>query len=153
MARRHWPPRISDTRGVTEVREARLHDVPAIVQIDPLGGLGVAEIESLIRTAACLVAAQEGAITGFVARRRRHFFGRDFVELLFVAPAHRRKGVGRSLMERALAGAETSRVFVSTNESNEAMRALLTSAGWVRSGVLVGLDEGDPEHVFFHDKP
>jgi GNAT superfamily N-acetyltransferase len=138
---------------MTEVREARLEDVPGIVRIDPHSSLGAAEIELLIRTGACLVAVSGADVTGFLARRKRHFYGRDFVELLFVAPAHRRKGVGRSLMQRTLADAETSRVFVSTNESNEAMRALLASDGWVTSGILVGLDEGDPEHIFFHDAP
>ena len=139
--------------GMTEVRQARLEDVPGIVSIDPLGSLRVAEIGLLIRTAARLVAVSGGVITGFLARRARHFFGCDFVELLFVAPAHRRKGVGRALMQRTLADAETKRVFVSTNESNEAMRALLTSDGWAFSGALVGLDEDDPEHVFFQDAP
>jgi len=49
--------------------------------------------------------------------------------------------------------ASTSRVFVSTNESNAPMRELLRHAGRTASGVLTGLDEGDPEHVFFHDVP
>jgi GNAT superfamily N-acetyltransferase len=138
---------------IADIRDARLDDVPGIVRIDPLGSLGAAEIESLIRTGACLVAVSGDEITGFLARRRRHFYGRDFVELLFVAPTHRREGLGRALMQRTLADAETSRVFVSTNESNEAMRRLLESDGWALSGILVGLDEGDPEHVFFHDAP
>jgi hypothetical protein len=44
-------------------------------------------------------------------------------------------------------------MFTSTNESNTPMRELLRSEGWSPSGVLAGLDEGDPEHVFFHDAP
>jgi hypothetical protein len=32
-------------------------------------------------------------------------------------------------------------------------RQLLHSEGWRASGVLTGLDEGDPEHVYFHDAP
>jgi GNAT superfamily N-acetyltransferase len=138
---------------MTEVREARLDDVAGIVAIDPQGSLAAAEVEWLIRSAACLVAVGGGAISGFLARKKRHFYGHDFVELLFVAPAHRREGVGRALMQRTLADAETSRVFVSTNESNVAMRALLTTDGWALGGILVGLDAGDPEHVFFHDAP
>jgi len=138
---------------MTEVREARIDDVPGIVRIDPLGSLDAAAIEALVRTAATLVAVSGNEITGFVARRERHFFGRDFVELLFVEPKHRRKGVGRSLLRRTLADAGTSRVFISTNQSNEAMQALLTSDGWLLSGILVGLDEGDPEHVYFRDAP
>jgi ribosomal protein S18 acetylase RimI-like enzyme len=138
---------------MTEVREARIEDVPGIVRIDPLGSLRAAEIEYLVRNESSLVAVSGNEITGFVARRERHFYGRDFVELLFVAPTHRRKGVARSLMRRMLEDAGTSRVFVSTNESNEAMRALLASDDWVLSGILVGLDDGDPEHVYFHDGP
>jgi GNAT superfamily N-acetyltransferase len=80
--------------GMTEIRETRIDDVPGIVRIDPFGSLGAAAIESLVRTAASLVAVSGSEITGFVARSERHFYGRDFVELLFVEPAHRRKGVG-----------------------------------------------------------
>jgi ribosomal protein S18 acetylase RimI-like enzyme len=138
---------------MADIREPCLDDLPDIVAIDPLGFARTLEIESLVRTAACLVTVSGGAITGFVARKKRHFYDRDFVELLFVAPGHRRQGIGRALMRRTLADAGTRRVFVSTNESNEPMRALLTSDGWVLSGVLHGLDEGDPEHVFFHDAP
>jgi GNAT superfamily N-acetyltransferase len=136
---------------MTEVREAQLDDVPGIVRIDPLGSLDAAEIQSLVATTATLVAVSGGEITGFVARRERHFYGRDFVELLFVEPAHRREGVGRSLLRRTLEDAGTGRVFVSTNQSNVAMQALLTAEDWVLSGILVGLDEGDPEHVYFRD--
>jgi hypothetical protein len=56
-------------------------------------------------------------------------------------------------MRAALGNASTPRVFVSTNESNTPMRDLLHAEGWTSSGVLTGLDEGDPEHVFFHDAP
>jgi hypothetical protein len=44
-------------------------------------------------------------------------------------------------------------VVTSTNESNTPMRELLRSEGWHLSGVLTGLDEGDPEQVFFQDAP
>lgn len=56
-------------------------------------------------------------------------------------------------MRATLQNASTSRVFVSTNKSNTQMRELLRSEGWSPCGVLTGLDEGDPEHVFFHDGP
>ena len=56
-------------------------------------------------------------------------------------------------MRAALHNASTPRAFVSTNESNTPMRELLRSEGWTPSGVLTGLAEDDPEHVFFHDVP
>jgi len=93
----------------------------------------------------------QGQITGFLAVRPGHFYGRDFVDLMFVAPGSRRQGTGRALLRAALRRAATPRVFTSTNESNTPMRNLLRSEGWTASGALTGLDEGDPEHVFFRD--
>ena len=118
------------------------------------GRLGTAErIQALIQERHCLVAVERGEVTGFLVLRPGHFFGRDFIDLLYVASLSRRQGTGRALMGAALRNASTSSVFVSTNESNTPMRTLLRSEGWTPSGVLTGLDEGDPEHVFFHDVP
>jgi hypothetical protein len=52
-------------------------------------------------------------------------------------------------MRTAAATSTTADVFTSTNESNLPMQALLNSEGWVLSGKLVGLDDGDPELVYF----
>ena len=118
------------------------------------GRVGTAgQIQALIQEQHCLVAVERGEITGFLVLRPGHFYGRDFIDLLYVASPWRRQGAGRVLMRAALRNASTSRVFVSTNESNTPMRTLLHSEGWTPSGVLTGLDEGDPEHVFFHDVP
>lgn len=80
--------------------------------------------------------------------RPAHFFGRDFVDLLAVGPASRRRGIGRLLLRYALATAGTPQVFTSTNVSNHPMRSLLRAEGWSFSGELHGLDEDDPELVF-----
>jgi GNAT superfamily N-acetyltransferase len=138
---------------MAELRAAQAGDVSAIVAIDPssLGSPG--QIQALVREHASLVAVERGQIVGFLALRPGHFYQRDFIDLLFVAPGWRQRGLGRALMRAALQNATTSRVFVSTNESNTPMRQLLHSEGWTPSGILTGLDEGDPEHVFFHDTP
>jgi ribosomal protein S18 acetylase RimI-like enzyme len=138
---------------MAELRAARAEDVSAIVAIDPssLGSPG--EIQALIRERASLVAVERGQIVGFLALRPGHFYQRDFIDLLFVAPGWRHQGLGRALMRAALENATTARVFVSTNESNTPMRHLLHREGWTPCGILTGLDEGDPEHVFFHDVP
>jgi GNAT superfamily N-acetyltransferase len=136
-----------------ELRAARAEDVSAIVALDP-GRLGSPEeIQALVHGQASLVAVEHGEIAGFLALKPGHFYGRDFIDLLFIAPRWRRHGAGRALMRAALQNASTSRVCVSTNESNTPMRELLRTAGWTPSGVLTGLDEDDPEHVFFHDVP
>lgn len=136
-----------------QVRAARADDVSAIAAIDP-GRLGTpGQIQALIQDQHCLVAVERGEITGFLVLRPVHFYGRDFIDLLYVAPRWRRHGAGQALMQAALRNASTPRVFISTNDSNTPMRQLLHSEGWTPSGVLTGLDEGDPEHVFFHDAP
>jgi hypothetical protein len=53
------------------------------------------------------------------------------------------------LLEAAVSGASTATIFSSTNESNVAMRALFEHDGWTLSGVLSGIDDGDPEIVFW----
>jgi hypothetical protein len=53
------------------------------------------------------------------------------------------------LLGAATAAATTETIFASTNESNTAMRALFERGGWTLSGVLAGIDEGDPEMVFY----
>jgi GNAT superfamily N-acetyltransferase len=134
-----------------QVRAARAGDVGDVVAMDP-GRLGTArQIQALVQGQHCLVAVERGQIAGFLVLRRGHFYGRDFIDLLYVAPPWRRRGAGRALMRAAIRNASTPRVFTSTNESNMPMRNLLHGEGWTPSGVLTGLDEGDPEHVFFHN--
>ena len=102
-----------------------------------------------VRSGDCLVCEIDGDVVGFTTISPRSFFGRDFVELLVVDARHRRAGVGRELLHAALRHATTSEIFTSTNRSNLAMLALLRDEGWQLSGELTGIDEGDPEVVFF----
>jgi ribosomal protein S18 acetylase RimI-like enzyme len=101
----------------------------------------------------CQVHIADGAVTGFVIVKPAHFFGRDFIELLIVDPALRRSGIGRALLRHALATAGTSQVFTSTNTSNHPMRSLLEAEDWSFSGELDGLDDHDPELVFYKTRP
>ncbi len=138
---------------MAELRAAQAGDLGAIAAIDPRGPGRLEEIGALIREQVSLVAVERGQIAGFLALRPGHFYGRDFIDLLFVAPRRRRRGIARALMRAAVQNATTAKVFTSTNESNTPMRQLLRSEGWTPAGVITGLDEGDPEHVFFHDVP
>jgi GNAT superfamily N-acetyltransferase len=138
---------------MAELRAAQQEDVSAIVAIDPHHPGRPGEIQALVGGQASLVAVEHGEVVGFVGVKPGHFYRRDFIDLLFVAARQRRQGVGRALMRAAVRSASTSRVFTSTNESNTPMRELLRAEGWTHSGLLTGLDEGDPELVFFHDVP
>jgi len=137
------------------VRTARASDCAAVIELDPQGDERAVLLRRAIEENRCLVVeahAAPRALDGFVIIAPRQFFGRDFVELLRVHDDARRLGHGRALLRAAVMAAQTERVFSSTNESNAPMRALFAAEGWTFSGRLDGLDEGDPELVFFVDR-
>jgi GNAT superfamily N-acetyltransferase len=111
-----------------------------------------AELSQLLRgpSTSCLVASagESGELTGFVIVSHGGFFGRDFISMVFVSPAARRTGVASQLLAAVCEGL-SRQVWTSTNRSNKPMRSLLERDGWVFSGELEGLDEGDPELVFY----
>jgi GNAT superfamily N-acetyltransferase len=135
------------------IRRAGTGDLERLIALDHRAAAGDAVRLSLLRQSVddghCLVHTDPVAIDGFVLVRRRHFFERDFVDLLLVDPLARRRGIGTALMEAALHRAGSSQVFTSTNRSNGPMRGLLERTVWTFSGELDGLDEGDPELVYF----
>ncbi|MBV9990997.1 MAG: GNAT family N-acetyltransferase [Alphaproteobacteria bacterium] len=134
-----------------QVRLAATRDRRAIAVCDArvAGDLHRRElIDAAIAARHCWVVEQDGAVAGY-AILTTNFFGRDFVELLFVAAEARRKGIGDALLaaiERARP--QTDKLFTSTNESNAAMRALLESRAYRASGTILNLDPDDPELVF-----
>lgn len=76
------------------------------------------------------------------------FFGHPFLERIHTAAPHRRRGVASALMANIEVGLEGDRLFVSTNESNDTMRQMLTKRGYRVSGMVENLDPGDPELFF-----
>ncbi|PIG30922.1 acetyltransferase (GNAT) family protein [Janthinobacterium sp. 35] len=95
----------------------------------------------------CQVAIGNGQVAGYVLTHD-DFFGYGFVSLVVVAPGQQRRGVGLRLLAAAEAACQTEKLFTSTNQSNGAAQRLFASAGFVRSGQIDHLDEGDPELVY-----
>ncbi|MCC7596443.1 GNAT family N-acetyltransferase [Janthinobacterium sp. FW305-129] len=95
----------------------------------------------------CQVAIRAGQVAGYVLTHG-DFFGYGFVSLVVIAPAHQRCGMGRCLLAAAADACQTGKLFTSTNQSNGAAQRLFASAGFVRSGQIDHLDEGDPELVY-----
>jgi len=134
------------------VREATVADRAAVLRLDrdvvatddrqPL-------LDHAIRAGECMVCEHDDRIVGYVIMKQRHFYGRDFIELVVVATDARRQGAGRSLLRAAIGASTTPEVFTSTNTSNTAMQALLASEEWSLSGQLTGLDADDPELVYY----
>jgi len=140
--------------GQAEIRRAVADDIDGILRTDHRAADVDASRADFLRRCLdlgeCLVYLDHGAVAGFAIVKPAHLFGRDFIELLVVDPGRRRAGIGRNLLRAALAAADTEQVFTSTNTSNQPMRSLLQAEGWSFSGELYGLDEGDPELVFYN---
>ena len=96
-----------------------------------------------------LVAAQAGEVLGYVYGAME---GRDYMALrgpagavydLIVDPNRRREGIGRRLLEAALAGLKAKgapRVVLFTAERNETAQALFASFGFRRTMIEMTLD-------------
>jgi GNAT superfamily N-acetyltransferase len=104
-------------------------------------------IDAAIAARLCWVAEGFGRVVGY-AVLARNFFHRNFIELVFVAEDARRTGAGSALLDAIERAVREDRVFISTNESNAPMRALLFTRGYRESGRIENLDPKDPELVF-----
>ncbi|PGM65339.1 hypothetical protein CN947_04830 [Bacillus cereus] len=51
-----------------------------------------------------------------------------------------------------LSHSPTQKIFSSTNKSNENMQKVFQANGFIRSGMIENLDEGDPEFIFYTKK-
>ncbi len=105
------------------------------------------QIATWLKQYACFVAEVRGTVAAY-AVMHRHFFGCAFIEMLMVGERHRRSGLGLALMAHLQADCRGQKLFTSTNRSNAPMRGLLERLGFVESGVIEHLDEGDPEQVY-----
>ena len=143
MENRHEPEQI-----ITRV--ARPGDVEAMLACDAYAPAHP-ERGNAVRTAVdrdlCMVAIRAGRVAGY-ALLHEDFFGYGFVSLVAVAPGQQRRGVGLRLLAAAEDACATAKLFTSTNASNLVAQQLFARAGFVRSGRIDHLDEGDAELVY-----
>ena len=99
----------------------------------------------------CIVVKSENKIVGFLIFDI-NFFDCSFISLIIVSPKARRKGYATSLMDYFVNISPTKKVFSSTNQSNKDMQKVFIANGFVQSGVVENLDEGDPEIIYFKSK-
>jgi GNAT superfamily N-acetyltransferase len=129
------------------IRLAEENDIDVICAFDHVAENGEGRrlfLRKAIGTGHCHVAEDDSILKGYVILDYS-FFEFGFVELLYVHPDHRREGVGAALMQYAESICTTEKLFTSTNLSNTTMQALLMKLGYEESGIVHGLDEGDPE--------
>ncbi len=127
--------------------EDDLADVLAIDRAHAGSGRA-ASLEDAVRLRECYIVREGWDALGF-AILTTHFFGQYFIDLLVVRPDQRRKGAAACLVQHIERIVPAEKLFTSTNESNTPMRRLLEKLGFVGSGWIDNLDEGDPELVYF----
>jgi ribosomal protein S18 acetylase RimI-like enzyme len=136
------------------IREATPADWEHILGFDEVAQQNsemVGFIDRAVQSGECLVAEVGGRIVAYGVLEYT-FFGNGFVSMLYVAPADRRCGIGKTLMNSLTSRCSTAKLFTSTNESNLPMRRLLDALGWAPSGIIHNLDANDPELVYFFDR-
>ena len=137
----------NDGERMMQIRPAQDIDIEKICAFDHVVALEDVRrriIEHAVADGHLHVADESGEILGYVILVYT-FFTLGFVDLLYVHPDHRRKGIGAALMRYAERICTTEKLFTSTNLSNTNMQSLLMNLGFEESGIVHGLDEGDPE--------
>lgn len=137
------------------IRPAHADDYASLIALDTAAAndpARAAEIADWLGQGHCFCGEIDGAIAGYGVVQR-HFFGRPFLAMLMVHEDYRGQGVGTALIAYAVRLAAGEQLWTSTNQSNQRMRRLLEHLGFTPSGVIEGLDEGDPELVFRINTP
>ncbi|MGH1287245.1 GNAT family N-acetyltransferase [Bacillus toyonensis] len=136
------------------VTTASINDLDSILHID-IDVIGDDSRRNYIKHAIdeekCIIVKEDNSILGFLTYDT-NFFGYTFLSLIIVSPTKRRRGYASSLISYMLSHSPTQKIFSSTNESNESMQKVFSANGFIRSGIIKNLDEGDPEIIFYTKK-
>ncbi|WP_409299283.1 GNAT family N-acetyltransferase [Peribacillus sp. SCS-26] len=105
-------------------------------------------IKKAIEAKRCIKAVNDDRISGFLVYNL-DFFEQTFIHLIIVPAEERRKGYASSLLGYMAAHSPTQKIFSSTNQSNTNMQKVFKVNGFILSGIIENLDDGDPEIIFF----
>lgn len=132
------------------IRQAIANDISTLSDLDQTAR-GSSDKRDFIRDAvkdgrAWVVEISDGIIGyGIISHG---FFGRSFIDLVYIAESLRSSGYGSELIAFLEGQSQSTDLFTSTNESNSHMQHVLEKLGYERSGVIHNLDPGDPEIVY-----
>ena len=141
------------TANRVNIRLAVISDVGSLIEVDSIAQRDShrrAFIENATAAAQCWIATERDYVptTAGYGVLTKHFFERNFVPLIVVVETARRRGVAVAILRELEAQCRGTKLFTPTNTSNAAMRPLLLRCGFVESGYIENLDEGDPELIF-----
>ncbi len=138
------------TPSTASIRLALPEDVDLLCAFDHLARQEAPRrrfIQDATQAGRCYLVETSHRVAGYAVLEYT-FFQHGFVSMLYVHPDYRRRGAGAMLLQHLESLCRTPKLFTSTNLSNRPMQALLEKRGYVLSGVLHHLDEGDPELVY-----
>lgn len=139
---------------MTNIIQAAAQDLDEIMYIDSevMGDTSRRSyIANAIESGLCICAREGDEMVGFLLYDT-HFFDCSFISLIIVSPSKRRKGYASMLLNYMMRISPTVKVFSSTNRSNVRMQNVFAANGFIQSGIVENLDEGDPELIFFKSK-
>ena len=134
-----------------DIEKATNKELASIIEIDAMlvGNHNRKDfINNAIEAGRCLVASTSGKVVGYGILENT-FYGQGFIGLLVVHPEYRRRGIATALIRLIETICPTKKLFTSTNKSNIIAQKTYEANGFVRSGHIDNLDEGDPEIIYF----
>ena len=132
------------------IRRAVLADIPRLYVLDHVARDDAdrrSSIDRAIREARSWVIEQDDLVLGY-GIISHEFFGRSFLDLIYVEEQSRGQGLGPKLIEALEQQSKSPSLFTSTNQSNLHMQHVLEGLGYEPSGIIDNLDPGDPELVY-----
>lgn len=133
-----------------QIRIAQLDDLEDLIAFDHIARSSASRtafIKNSIDAQECHIALLKNDPAGYLILNHA-FFEQTFIALLYIAEPHRRRGIGKALLQYAEQISRAPKLFTSTNASNKPMQNLLLKQGFKPSGTIENLDENDPELIF-----
>ncbi|MNM56373.1 hypothetical protein D3C76_534320 [compost metagenome] len=135
------------------IRLAQREDLDALVELDAIARNDPGRRRFIAQATACsqcwvAVEAHAASLLIGYGVLNQAFFDQPFIPLIVVKASARRRGVASAILRTLEAQCTGRKLFTSTNASNTPMRTLLSQHGFIGSGQIENLDEGDPELIY-----
>ncbi len=103
--------------------------------------------ERAVRSRNCWLASIQGNAVACMILDHT-FFSYGFISLIYVKPENRRQGVAAALLEHGERICRTSKIYISSGESNQPMKELLRKLDYEKCGAISNLDPQGEEMVY-----